>query len=103
MLTLVAVMMLQFAQAEAASTPPKAAQPSWASATANGAKLAMNVDEPRYCVKEGREYCPTDVGSPRRLCLLRILGKISQPCRTALTLTPTTGGPGGFGRPLDAN
>jgi hypothetical protein len=101
MIMLAALLGLQLTQPAAAGPGPP--PPSWASAAANGAKLATNADEPRYCVREGRAFCPTDVGAPRRACLVRNLGRLSQPCRTAITLTPTTGGPGGFGRPLDAN
>jgi hypothetical protein len=99
------LMALQLAlgAAEAQTSAPGPVPPNWASAAANGAHLAVNAVEPRYCVKEGRTFCPAEVGAPRRACLLRNLERLSQPCRTALTLTPTTGGPGGFGRPLDAN
>lgn len=62
----------------------------------------INPDEPTYCRAEGVTYCNKEQGPDRRACLLRNLDKVGNPCRTALTLTPTTGGPGGFGRPIDA-
>jgi hypothetical protein len=103
MIVLATLMALQLTQAAAATSATGPPAPSWASAAANGAHLAVNADEPRYCVEEGRTFCPTEAGSSRRTCVARNLDRLSQPCRTALTLTPTTGGPGGFGRPLDAN
>ena len=63
---------------------------------------SINPDEPTYCRADGVAYCNGDKGADRRACLMRNLAKVSKPCRTALTLTPTTGGPGGFGRPIDA-
>lgn len=63
---------------------------------------SINPDEPTYCRADGVAYCNKDQGAARRACLTRNLAKVSKPCRTALTLTPTTGGPGGFGRPIDA-
>lgn len=62
----------------------------------------INPDEPTYCRTDGAALCAKDEGPARRACLLRSLDKVSRPCHTALTLTPTTGGPGGFGRPIDA-
>jgi hypothetical protein len=62
----------------------------------------INPDEPTYCRADGAAYCGRGHGPERRACLVRNLDKVSKPCRTALTLTPTTGGPGGFGRPIDA-
>ena len=62
----------------------------------------VNPDEPTYCHADGAALCARDDGPGRRACLMRNLDKVSKPCRTALTLTPTTGGPGGFGRPIDA-
>jgi hypothetical protein len=62
----------------------------------------INPDESTYCRAEGIAYCSKEQGPDRRACLLRNVDKVGKPCRTALTLTPTTGGPGGFGRPIDA-
>lgn len=62
----------------------------------------VNPDEPTYCRADGAALCAKDEGLARRACLLNNLDKVSKPCQTALTLTPTTGGPGGFGRPIDA-
>jgi hypothetical protein len=63
---------------------------------------SINPDEPTYCRADGAALCAKDQGADRRACLMRNVDKVSKPCRTALTLTPTTGGPGGFGRPIDA-
>ena len=62
----------------------------------------INPDEPTYCRAEGIAYCSKERGPDRRACLLQNVDKVGKPCHTALTLTPTTGGPGGFGRPIDA-
>jgi hypothetical protein len=62
----------------------------------------INPDEPTYCRADSAALCAKDQGAERRTCLMRNVDKVSKPCQTALTLTPTTGGPGGFGRPLDA-
>jgi hypothetical protein len=62
----------------------------------------INPDEPTYCRAEDLNYCNKEQGADRRACLVRNVGKVGKSCRTALTLTPTTGGPGGFGRPIDA-
>ena len=62
----------------------------------------LNPDEPTYCRADGTAFCAKEQGADRRACLMRNVDKVSKPCRTALTLTPTTGGPGGFGRPIDA-
>ena len=63
---------------------------------------SINLDAPTYCRADGAALCAQDAGPARRACLMRNLDKVSKPCHTALTLTPTTGGPGGFGRPIDA-
>lgn len=84
--------------------------PAWAQGNASGSSSqtpglvpqSINPDEPTYCRADGVTYCSTYQGADRRTCLMRNLDKVSKPCRTALTLTPTTGGPGGFGRPIDA-
>ena len=83
---------------------------AWAQAITSGSSSqtpglvpqSINPDEPTYCRADGMAYCNKDQGADRRACLMRNLTKVSTPCRTALTLTPTTGGPGGFGRPIDA-
>lgn len=62
----------------------------------------VNPNEPTYCRADGAAFCAKDEGPTRRACLLSNLDKVSKPCHMALTLTPTTGGPGGFGRPIDA-
>jgi hypothetical protein len=62
----------------------------------------INPDEPTYCRAEGIALCGKEEGSARRACLMSHLEKVSKACHTALALTPTTGGPGGFGRPIDA-
>ena len=62
----------------------------------------LNPDEPTYCRADGAALCNRDEGTERRACLMNHLDKVSKPCHTALALTPTTGGPGGFGRPIDA-
>jgi hypothetical protein len=82
---------------------PALAQPNASGASSQTPGLvpqAINPDEPTYCRADGVAYCSKEQGS--RACLMRNLDKVSKPCRTALTLTPTTGGPGGFGRPIDA-
>ena len=84
---------------------PAPAQPSTSGASSQTPGLVpqtINPDEPSYCRADGTVYCNTEQGTGRRACLMRNLDKVSRPCRTALTLTPTTGGPGGFGRPIDA-
>ena len=79
------------------------AQPSGSSSETPGlVPQVINPDEPTYCSADGVALCGKDEGSARRACLMRNLDKVSKPCHTALTLTPTTGGPGGFGRPIDA-
>ena len=62
----------------------------------------INPDAPSYCRTDAAVLCGKDEGPAQRACLMGQLDKVSKPCRTALTLTPTTGGPGGFGRPIDA-
>ena len=62
----------------------------------------INPDEPTYCRADGIALCGREEESARRACLMNHLDKVSKPCHTALALTPTTGGPGGFGRPIDA-
>ena len=84
---------------------PAPAQPSASGASSQTPGLvpqAINPDEPSYCRVDGTAYCSKEQAGERRACLIRNLDKVSRPCRTALTLTPTTGGPGGFGRPIDA-
>lgn len=63
---------------------------------------SINPDEPTYCRTDGARLCAKDEGAERRACLMRNIDRVAKPCHTALTLTPTTGGPGGFGRPIDA-
>lgn len=63
---------------------------------------SLNPNEPTYCLADGAALCAKEEGSGHRTCLMRNLNAVSKTCRTALTLTPTTGGPGGFGRPIDA-
>jgi len=62
----------------------------------------INPDAPTYCRADGAALCGKQEGPARRACLMQNLDKVSKPCHTALTLTPTTHGPGGFGRPIDA-
>ena len=84
---------------------PAPAQPSASGASSQTPGLipqTINPDEPTYCRADGTAYCNKEQGAERRTCLMRNLDKVSRPCRTALSLTPTTGGPGGFGRPIDA-
>ncbi len=87
------------------SAGPALAQPNVSGSSSQTPGLVpqtINPDEPSYCRAEGITYCNKAQGPDRRACLLRNVDKVGKPCRTALTLTPTTGGPGGFGRPIDA-
>ena len=88
-----------------AAAPGAGAQPSPTGSSSQTPGLVpqtINPDEPTYCRTDGVTYCNNDKGPARRVCLMRNIEKVSKPCHTALVLTPTTGGPGGFGRPIDA-
>ena len=82
---------------------PGVAQTSGSSSQTPGlVPQLINPDEPTYCRADGIALCAKQEGPARRACLMQNLDKVGKSCRTALTLTPTTGGPGGFGRPIDA-
>ena len=84
---------------------PASAQPAATGSSSQTPGLVpqlINPDAPTYCRADADTLCGKEEGPAGRACLMNHLDKLSRPCRTALTLTPTTGGPGGFGRPIDA-